>query len=424
MNEITVLAAEKLAKLAASRHVLAQKVSRAADECAKLERIVPPADTAKAAIERIRSSVSGCVTHLRTYLRHVRHELLRDLRLLRSNDGIKRLVPYQYDLLAFMGKFVGFTVVEGIAAGFIIGIGGSMAPFEAFAYGLVFAAALNMVGVAAGFFGWRYIPYRQFARTPVPTDALIRNAAKYWFYACLVIGVYIILIGVRVRATGGHTDIFDFQSTPLLASFSNGLSNLVVVIALLGFVASIYEGVNGILDRPDFNRRYEQATDGINGQAFDVASDQIEAVESLVDETLERLEDARQDATERANSLASEIQSIKGDMIEHNRLVGLSASNVLEQAERVAYVEGISVSSVLGNVDMQAFDAQMLSLNRLAEIPIPSVDDDVWITATNRIQQARSEAIQNVERAYDEFISSATTDMKESYEGGEPLCLV
>ncbi|MGF1463317.1 MAG: hypothetical protein ACFB2Z_09145 [Maricaulaceae bacterium] len=268
--------------------------------------------------------------------------------------------PDPLDTALRMAIFVG---VEGGAVAAMMVAGGKLAIVEAAAYGLSFAAVTAAAGISAGFFGLRYALYKRRSPSPAPEDAKVRRFGLAWFAGLAGLQGLLLFASARVRATGDHGDIFNFESAGFFTTFNDALSLCILTVGVIGAALSIWEGFGQISDPvPGLTEARRHAEAEINGEVADLTEDAQERIAACED-TLTDIEDAIEELAEQ-NFARDEARASYNDKVRaHNNAVQKAKRAVrdrwAEQAEartRITRKPGRKP----GAPDLKIFDALML----------------------------------------------------------------
>ncbi len=174
--------------------------------------------------------------------------------------------------LATTAMVVGiFLLFEGCVGAGLFVADGKADIAVAFIYGFSVAAINIATGMVTGFFPCRYLGYRLRHQHPEPRDRRVRCTA--WLGLTALLGVMLILnfSAGRVRATGSHKNIFDFETVSLLATFDDYYAIAIMVLGLLGGIVAIYKGWTGIQDPiPGYTAAWRDTTEAIAKAAEDI----------------------------------------------------------------------------------------------------------------------------------------------------------
>lgn len=307
----------------------------------------------------------------------------------------------------------GALLTESLSASTLLIADGATTITEGIGYGVIFALLTVGVGMATGYFACRWIGYRLDAPFPRMRDRLLRIAG--WCGFAVGIG----LIGglgfsaARVRATGGHADIWNFETVSLAATFSDYFALALPVVALLGATLAIHKGISGIEDSyPGYQAAAEAAETQILEAALNLRDDRRYEAETIREDALDALDDD-------AGECGAAFEDRRSGKLEHasltaahNRDVEAARELAREWAEnehaRTVFVSSrLDVSEPPG-IDDAAFDAWLI-----AEPPPDAVesgdgdDEPNLVTRRAEIEAAFSEALGAIEDAYGAFLANA-----------------
>ena len=254
------------------------------------------------------------------------HDLNRDAR---TPNIFSTLMVVQGTILAEGAVTAALLVSDGRLD---VAIGG--------AYGLSIASVNVATGLLCGFLPGRYFGYRLRAVESWPSDWKIRAFARTSFTAlCGVMGT-LNFAAARVRATGSHEGIFNFDAVSLAVTFNDYFAIAIMTIGLIGGVLAIYKGWTGISDPvPGFSEAKWESTTDIDEAAQDLRDRYLDAAEALFESALDHLEDRVNDI-EDTTDIYNELFANANDLIvAHNDNVEAAkeAAQAMEDAARESY---------------------------------------------------------------------------------------
>ena len=164
-------------------------------------------------LERIKDAAEAAMAQLAEQ-RLLRTQVYRQFKL---DHGITRdaRIP---DILTTILIALVAMLVEGAATAALMVADGKMDIPAAAAYGMSVTILNYATGMFAGYFTARYLDHRADSPTPGPRDHRTRWIARAGFAALVGMLVLLNFGAARVRATGSHSGIFDFET----ASFGHG----------------------------------------------------------------------------------------------------------------------------------------------------------------------------------------------------------
>lgn len=214
----------------------------------------------------------------------------RGLRAFQAANRIDR-APRSPDVLKTMFIIMLGLVLEVVFAATALFADGHVDLIPALGFALTFATANVGLGLAIGF-TLRFARYRDEAVLLNPFHVVIRWTARIGLVVQLLVTTVMVFAGGRVRVTGGHDGLFSFADVPFAATFNDGLSLVIMVIAALSVALAAAKGFGGFID-PIPGYADHIGTDGdIAENAREVAEDALEEVADLADDAEEGILDA------------------------------------------------------------------------------------------------------------------------------------
>lgn len=306
-------------------------------------------------------------------------------------------------------------LAEGMTTAGLMIADGKMDVIAGLMYGVSIAALNVWTGLLTGWLPGRHLLYRIDARDPKPRDRKIRIAAWGGFAALTGAMGLLNFAAARVRATGSHKNIFDFEAVGLLSTAGDYYAVAIMVLGVIGGVLAIYKGWTGISDPiPGFSELQRQATTAIDDAADDLRNRLLDSTEAIYDTTMEDLEillDELDDAAERRHA---EFVEINDEIVGHNHDVEAAKEKLLRLAEEErATREAIKKKTVRApKIDLSAFNAL-----KLTEIAMPDAEPENRFDAKAlmaRLESAFNQATAAVEGAFATFMAGVSAfDLKD-----------
>lgn len=323
-----------------------------------------------------------------------RHHAEQAERMAQASSGHFRKAK-KVDYLNTIAVMSPLVVAEtGLTASSLV-LDGTTDPIEGLAFASVFSIANAATGLLAGYSS-RYVDYN--VNAPVQ-NIYLRIKRRLASTACIVglgIGALLNLTAGRVRAVASHEHIWDFENTPLSATFSDAIGISIMVVAGLSFVVSAYKGRNGLAEkRPELAEVADTHATDIDDETCDLVEDEQERLTDLHDELEEDIFSA--------SPLPEDIAAADEAVAEHNALVAAAKNKVRifaqEQFERACYVEGRDVGKPA--LDLSEFDALLIRRKTSAQVRF---DHDLL----EEMRSAYSEAMSEISQAHARYWASAS----------------
>lgn len=262
-----------------------------------------------------------------------------------------------------------FFSMEALAKAAVMSAGGLMSPEAALLFGAIFAFINVLLAQLMGYFGLRYLRYRQ-RDTLEEENAIPRKLRRFGLIFLLGAGAILtnlIFVAARVRVTGSHEDIYSFTEVSFLATFNNGFSLIIIAIAFASTVVGIQKGYSGYGDsNPEIEARAKaiERTDQDAEQSANLNMDQIEGAALKVCEIAEQqtheirgISQTLEASAQELNHL-SKVQNAKCEtscLKELSRLESLSTGRQFVGGAPISSPEGVRAVFDALRVDEEAF---------------------------------------------------------------------
>ncbi len=161
----------------------------------------------------------------------------------------------------------------------------------ALGFALTFATANIGLGLAIGF-TLRFVQYRSEAVLWSPAELTTRWIARIGLAAQAIVAMVMVFAGGRMRITGRHDGLFDFAAVPFGATFNDGLSLVIMIIAALSVALAAAKGFGGFFDPIPGYSDYVGAGGDIADEAQGLVEDALEEVAEIAEEAEEEILDA------------------------------------------------------------------------------------------------------------------------------------
>lgn len=296
------------------------------------------------------------------------------------------------DILASTALVTTGWLIETIFSTVSLFADGHLDLIPAMGFGATFSSVTVGLGIAAG--GClRYVGYRK--KSPVQRSEykFKRRLACFGFGAITSVEALMLLVGARVRVTGGHSDLFDFSDVGFFSTFGDGLALIIVVSAALSYAISILKGHSGFADIPD----YADYAD-VDNQDFDDNAREI--IEIAFDE-IDRISEDAELAISEALDPEQDKDSLVEKIVRFNAAVE-NAKNELRafaqyEWEQACYIAGEEVPKP--KLSLSEFNKLLINPTIIEDIrPCQHLFDD--------LQHAQAEASAKVMTAHADYVAS------------------
>lgn len=326
-------ASKLLAELRASYQGIADQQVREWGDRETVGSLEPAHRAVEAAIrnlERIKDAAQAAMAKLAEQ-RLLKAQAYRQLKL---DHGILRDARTP-NILTTILIAQGAMLVEGTATAALMVADGKMDIPAAAAYGASVTVLNFATGMFAGYFTARYLNYRADSPTPGPRDHRTRWIARAGFAALVTMLATFNFGAARVRATGSHSGIFDFQTASFFATFDDYYAWAVLGLGVLGGMLGIYKGYSGISDPiPGFTEARREAEDAILEAAPKTADQYLNAAETTYQPVSEYVEDAIDALKKGEERQATALADLNGAILAHDHKVDSAVEEYLHLWEQ------------------------------------------------------------------------------------------
>lgn len=365
---------------------------------------------AKAAIKNINSMSSQAVSALRNATNQ-KTTALRDCRNFQLSNSITRQARKPDRLKTVqIGQFS--ILIEGSLTGLLFIADGAFGIVSGMASGLAIASINIAAGFTTGFFPARYIGYRQNAPAPKPQDRKIRLAALLGLGVSFMALSALHFGAARVRVTGEHQGIFNFETVGLFETFNDYYTLALIALGAIGAIISIFHGRHGICDPIiDYTEISHDAENRINKRAYKINDNALDAVDQVFEEACDSIEEECEDLKQNIENARENYLALNDRINAHNNEID-NVKNDLKtrQHEDLKNREFMAQKKLkVTKIDFVAFDALSMP-----EIP-PSDMEDI-LAQKNRadpakliasLQLAHDRAASAIHEAYTAFQANA-----------------
>ena len=284
-------------------------------------------------------------------------------------------------------------LVEGLGTAILMISDGKADVLEGAATGITVAGVNFAAGLFAGFFAARRLNYRIRSPFPEPRDRAVRGLAYAAFATITGFMVALNFGAMRVRATGEHADIWNWDTVSFGATFSDYPALVIAVLGAIGGCVAIYEGFGGLSDPiPGFTRARREAEEDINDAAEGIADRYLDAADTVFETNKDRIEDLV-DALEEDEGSRTETFATLNDAINaHNHQVDAA----IEEYRRLSDEDRVRIEFIMQKrergrkLDVSAFEAL-----RHSPLIVPEADSQAASGA------AAAEQMQRLDAAYE-----------------------
>ncbi len=313
----------------------------------------------------------------------------------------------------------GCILLEGMVTAGLMLADGKMDTPVAITYGLSVAGINVLAGLATGFFPARFIGYRWKAPYSWTRDRLIRIAA--W----CGLGGMISLMGVlnfsaaRVRATGEHHGIFNFDTVGFWDTFNDYYSVGILTIGFIGGLIAIYEGYKGIKDSvPGYTRVWKAAETQVNTATQDVYDRFLDMAEDTYENAKDSAQNHLDDIDGYFEAQDADIADLVKRITAHNHKVESARQSIRDLVSGIDGSLGrISEGLKATEIEWSAFDALLIDI---PDMPAPVYDADTKQSETldvksaiARLEQAYHEACAKIEQAYAGYLAEIPNPLNQ-----------
>lgn len=284
-------------------------------------------------------------------------------------------------------------------ATFLLG-DGAMGMVLAFLTAFVFSATNIASGLAIGYFGLRWAVHGASGST-------LKNRAKRWAAGALsgfgitaMIGMH--LAAARVRATGGHADIWNFEQASLGATFGDYYALALLALGLLAGLVALREGYGQLSDPiPGYSEIAQECESSFKAKLDEAFDAQTESLDAALDQALDTIEAPIAAYDEALDAYNNDAQSLRERALRHNSDVEVTIMRLdadgHDEEKRRQYKVGPD-----RDIDPVVFDLKALRKLAVDEKRLPeslgSAPDTGALSL--RIEAAHNEALGRLEAAY------------------------
>ena len=263
----------------------------------------------------------------------LREKSLEYLRYEQVRKGVLRHIR-EPNIAASIFLIMAFWLAEGCITGAMMTLEGKMLVFAGFTYGLIFAGINVLVGLLTGFLALR----PAIAGLQRPDKHGLDYLGLFVSWAGVAIGIcalaVLIFSAARVRALGGHHEIFSFEHVSLLGTFNDAITLMIVVLGIASSLISIREGFSGFTDPvPGLSEAAKSASERINDQVDEGTEAALDQIADQVDDLIEEAEDALEDSKKEIAAYEKAVLSANQSIRELNAFIDRARREVMLQFE-------------------------------------------------------------------------------------------
>ena len=263
----------------------------------------------------------------------LREKSLEYLRYEQVRKGVLRHIR-EPNIAASIFLIMAFWLAEGCITGAMMTLEGKMLVFEGFTYGLIFAGINVLVGLLTGFLSLR----PAIARLQRPDKHGLDYLGLFVSWSGVAIGIcalaVLIFSAARVRALGGHHEIFSFEHVSLLGTFDDAITLMIVVLGIASSLISIREGFSGFTDPvPGLSEAAKSASERINDQVDEGTEAALDQIADQFDDLIEEAEDALEDSKKEIAAYEKAVLSANQSIRELNAFIDRARREVVLQFE-------------------------------------------------------------------------------------------
>lgn len=316
-------------------------------------------------------------------LRHKRGEFARKTMIDLGVDTPPKTIDWFIFILIIQ---IGFFAETGIVA-FSYVSDGKMDWPSAIGTAALFALVNIALGFFAGFGGLRLALYKIKALETSALDRRTRRIGWFTFWGILTVLVFLIWMAARVRVTGHHDAVFNFDQVSFFGTFADSMSWLIIVIAALSSAVAIWKGYM-IDPHRGLSVAIDYATRDIGKQADALIDSKLDIIDERVGAVLDQAYGALDDAEDIINGSANELQALNADIHHHNHEIDIAIAHIHEMRSREIQRYELTTGETL--------DApKPLDVSRLEALKIDPVAETAANTASPHhidLQALRAEA--------------------------------
>jgi len=375
----------------------------------------PEMSQASTALEEAFMRITTGVEHFKTCMEGYeaqRSQSAEYYRTFQDEHGVRR-PAIKPDLFMAIYVIVGFSLLEGTAAGFLLIGEGHMDIIVGLAFGLIFASLNVCVAVAGAFFGLRNAMWK--LRAP-ETDA-IDLQRRLWgcggLLVSLIILVALLWVAMRVRALGSHHGIFSLSEVGIFETINDGLSIALVVLGALGAAFGFYKGYSGLSDAiPGYTKARSDVEDLIVDEVTHAAAELeadieeiFEAAEILAEETTE-LRDACLEAHQALIARYASAREAHNDQITQDLLRLKSVATRLTARKSAIVRREITPADTPDYAAMEAMAVPPLAVKDASKLPASSKHNQPIEFHLSAVADAKARALADIRQALISFAAN------------------
>ncbi len=305
-----------------------------------------------------------------------------------------------------------FTVVfcilgEGTIAGAMFALEGKTGLVGGFAYGLSFATVNVLSGMAIGFFTLRYwLDYYN----RIGTYRLRRAIACACFFIFTGFLCVLIFSAARVRVTGSHSNIFDFETVSFLSTFNDALTLVIIALGVLGSVVAIYKGYKGLSDPiPGFSESDLYPKRTVDRPVQAMVDSTLDRLDEMYDNAVDDIESAIDEAEDFHEAQHQKATTLQKKLVSHNALITQLSLKIKNHTSAEGFINQ--------SKDTLSLDISHLHIpiaETLAPLTQHSRASPDYNTLLSRLQTAYESGINHVQAAHAAFLNSTTLFEQEN----------
>ncbi len=356
---------QKLAVLRRSRQALVNRINGWV--------AINPAQEKTAAVEAAKDAVKSmaqCARNARTAMQRLAQKHLfktQDYRAFQLEHGLVRHATMPDPLQAILIAVISI-LTEGSLTSVLLISGGHMDVIEGFAYGLTVAGTNVATGLTTGYFPARYAGYKVDAPEQTIRDRKVRILGQAGLALGLGVMATLHFVAARVRVTGEHSGIFNFDAIGFLDTFNDAFALSIIVVGAIGSILAFYKGYQGISDPViGYTALRRECEDEIDTAAQDMAEDYLADVEEQFEAAAEGYATAIEGINTQTKGHTAALNSLRSDVAAHNTTVQTDIEQVHRDADAEhrnrEFVEAKSIS--LAPIDCSAFEALIIDESTL-----------------------------------------------------------
>lgn len=290
---------------------------------------------------------------------------------------------------------------EGVMAGAMFAFEGKTGLVGGFAYGMCFATVNVLSGMAIGFFTLRY--WLDYYNRP-GTYRIRRALACAFFFISISFLSVLIFSAARVRVTGSHSDIFDFETFSFFGTFNDGLTLVIFALGLLGSVVAIYKGYKGLSDPiPGYSESETYPKRIVDLPVQAMVESTIESLDAMYDSAVDDIESVIDETEAQQETQHQKATALQKKLIAHNTLIEQLTLKIKHQRDAEGFIEQSNETLSLDISNLHIPIAETL-----APLTKRSRASPRYNTVLNRLQTAYENGIHEIQTAHAAFLNSTT----------------